>query len=209
MKHTSKLLAALLALALALCALTGCGGKDSGTAETTLTEVRPSDIFTGDFPRVWFGSDADELAKDKRPRNIVIVYDDHIKYCGKVDYYDGPLELTYGDIAKMSDEEIIARVESGDIRSSNGNEVTIQDIPITLHVYTDDSGNNARKEEITPEQNVFTVGQTFYPTPIYDVFFGGYYSYLGPDTGISWFTKCDQNTYFMLDTPDTPGIEVD
>lgn len=203
-KFTALGLAAVIGVS---CLFSGCG---SGSSHYSMSDA------LGKY-RLWFSGEADWDENQKNtPVYVYLVKD------GKVsEIDDGRAEgsdlLTLGEIAGMTDDEIL---EYYSVRPARCPETDL-----SLRIATDGSGNNTDSEYIhvkyyyfkmyddgslseepdSEEEKDLRFTGTFSGLSIYDACFSGFYS-----DDDSFFTRVDSSDVtFALDQPGTDGVEVD
>ena len=172
--------------------------KDSENNSKTYV-VSLSSWLNSDELHIMYWSNESSLAKDKTPDCVYIIKDNKIS-CYRCD-------LTFGDISKMSDDEIHDYL-IGDYCE------TYVDMDYSLELYTDASGNNSYCEDIIVEVEVDIhsndyrlekIKETSYEAEIYDDYFRGMETSY---SGILWYKNVNDLT-LCLDEPDTKGIIID
>ena len=124
MKKLTKVIAVLLALTLALGGLTGCGGKkdsaDSDPAESNadISTSGKKHAGSSDDPypltdallkyRIWYETDTN-FAKDTKVKTVYVFDNDSVR---RYSMNDLGVTYTMGEFSRMTDEEIVAALES-------------------------------------------------------------------------------------------------
>lgn len=234
MKKITKVFALAIATSFMALSLTACGSSKEDV-KTAKEPIPASEAFNQEG--VWFTYSNDGIVgKDEKIDNI-LVFDGKgnvTAYNVSLNY-----SLNFSDLKDKSTEEIIEMAKKADKEifdtekvSSNLSEETLLNIqtieyvapksePIKLHIETDNTGNATQTESITYNVNRYNFYDCFsadddtwyvsertiklFPAPaiqdVYDMHFHGYGDIL------TLVNK--DHAGFMLDTPDTKGIEVD
>lgn len=169
--------------ALCMCAaMTGCGGGSSGSSSK---EMAMSDVFSQSGTHVWYRCNQNEhvATKETKISYYILIedgtitaydvpnqddYDDDDTYYAAYDlFWDS--QLTLGDVAGMTDDEVISHMkETAIARSVDGME---------LSVITDGSGNEVIAEriggdsEISSKSEYQPIAESF---QIFDAYYDGY-----------------------------------
>lgn len=186
------------AILMTMLALTGCGGKgnmdamESDDTDGKTEEIAAlSEILWGNDVSVWYM--CNKVGKDEIPNYVYIMYGDGT-YIG---ISKSNSEYTFGELSKMTDEEIITWAENkGYTKSQYG-----------LSIFTDSTGNNPQKEVIYIPDWHFEIsyGTSPYVSEVYESSYGGYKSSDG------YFVCRTENASvpFELDEIGTGGILID
>ncbi len=223
-KRTMALLLAILML-MAGSVLTGCGGSNSGDSESYedpgFKQMTIMEAFQEEG-RIWYCLYKTEIGKDKHIRSAVW------SEGGQWYYFDPAENIDLGDLAQMTDEEIIRffKEKDGAENSTGTSRVFSTSKPI-FHVYTDETGNTVVAERVVlpyyndqldPPQDTdlhinygresYSVQQTIYESQ-YIGFEGGTGGNMDPDHAFITRADTDEWVEFVPDPLGTEGIEVD
>ena len=233
-KENNKRRFTALMLVLLMCVmgftLTGCGGG-SGSAESGDSESDYEDpgykvvTLTEAFQeegRIWYCLYKTEIGKEKSIRSAV--------WCkgGQWYYFDPAENVKMGDLAQMTDEEIIQSFKEKDgVETNSGTARVFTTSKPVFHVYTDETGNTVVAEKVMfpyfndqldPPQDAelnynygresYSVQQTIYESQ-YIGFEGGTGMNMDPDHAIITRADSDEWVEFAPDPLGTEGIEVD
>lgn len=218
MKFWKKALALLLSLCVVL-SLAACGGREEKedrtepparteqgdvldrpeeeSEEEPLAMLMPLSLYLqqeGLHILYICGSD---IGKSTSPKSI-LAFEDGVLIWGSVD-------KTFGDLSKMSDEEIAEEVRAA--------EDVVEDCPYSLYVVTDSTGNNVAKECLAlyrAGSGVTTYSVTFRQTAgtVYESQYAGY----GNDSGSYLVARCASSPAvppYAFDGVDAQGVAVD
>lgn len=137
----------------------------------------------------------------------VWLYFEHVNYS-----IDDALKLTFGDVAEMTDDELIQHLQNYYYeKKTDGYHLTIK---------TDSTGNNTREEYVWfdgldssylgARMATCEATETW---QVFDTFFGGYTSVdpakYGDGNYSRFVTKCAPNAVFELDQRGAPGVTAD
>lgn len=224
-----KLIALLLIVA-SIATLTACGSKSNdplpdpngskGQKTVTLKE------FLDSGPKVAFESRLYEVAKDRTPSYMYLFEDGKVYVvCHETNsngFPDRSAKLTYGEIAKMSDTELLEYARKHKQTEYGG--YTRITSGYTLHVYTDSTGNNREYEEIYVSREKLgddgwsETYDLFYTLEftatrqavVYDSTFTGIVEDpYDPDICEGLFFRTDSNLTIILDNVGDKGVEID
>lgn len=134
---------------------------------------------------------------------------------GKITKF-GNYEMSVGSIAKLNDDQVIAKFEEA-ISQSEFSEIETEEV--ALHIVTDKTGNNVEREFVSGISNSFDSdienGQYSItsamnePLVIYDTKFAGYRFYTNSGYTGYFVTKTDGSTLYSLDNLGDYDIPVD
>lgn len=195
-----------LCMALSLCACGGKGGTDGDVDPDGIPPERdtaaPSSDGTLPLSQYIQSSEtkilyeADELAKNVCPD--IFIFQNGTVIAPKRS------NLSFGELSKMSDEEIIQAVM--DLEEAPYSE------PCKVYLLSDSTGNAVEGEvlvifESRTQYTSTSVFRGIYPESgeIYDAVYTGYYN----SGNESFFVARGEETPFILDTIDAEGVEVD
>lgn len=221
-----KVLALFLSLFIAI-SFVGCSNDqdDSGDlndSESLSETETPYTLFNGSERSIWYvHARPEEFGKDYEPHEVFIFENGEVTvYNNYGDTAEKEIFLTYGQISKMDDKEIIDHLNS--LKEAGVIKPLTQEV--NLHIYTDNTGNKVKKEVLLYNKYDFsTKNETgFYKTEdldlgllfpmsqaleVYDSFFAGFVSDRYVDS--LFLTKVDGHFGFALDEIGTEGIEID
>lgn len=215
MKKLMKKLAAISLATILAVSLTACGQKELSPSEARdklkddeIAKLVPvSEAFSEESVWFYYGyADKDKtVTKDDDIRGGILHFD------GKenVTFYEfnsGKNTLTFGKLKDLSDDEIIETAKQ--LSSELGK------TPITakfeLHIKTDGTGNNTESEQLIIGDKIFNFNAALSNQTIFNDTYSGVVN-----MDDKWFDGClvtqveNGHPGFILDTPDTKGIEVD
>lgn len=191
----------LLITVLMLVTLTGCGSSEA--AAKTLT---PKSIVEGDRT-IWYMIDCgsvENYGEEAIPLYIYIVENGHVK-----EYWNHALELTMKDLAKMSDDEITARLEQlakeyNEKKPDNSDIVEWDVSKIRIDVLNSDvePTDYYSRESVSDDHiQMIIFGELLdQPVTIAGIQYGGYYQTHDHEDYV--VTKTDDNTTFGFETLD-------
>lgn len=171
---------------------------------------------------IWYFCGQSNMGKDGVPIEIAVYQGGDLyiyMWADEEMQYSNQTPLTLGDIARMSDDEVLEYMETYYNKEYNGVFFTYT-IPYyeakdaVAHIVTDDSGNHTEQENLV-FSNMEELDFEYYigiknacsPFQIYDSWFGGYATsraYSG-----YYLIECQENTKFALDDVGTKNVLVD
>lgn len=192
--------------ALCMCAaMTGCGGGSSSK------EMAMSDVFSQSGTHVWYN--CGNAAKDSEILSYYVIEDGTVTYYYYPNGNEAPTMLTLGDVAGMTDADVISYVKE------NTSASVLNDLTFT--VKTDDSGNEVVSEIIHSDtgydiSSFWHMAEIFYSAAgylpvesfqIFDAYFDGYTheTYYYSDTRL--ITKTDNKTDYVLNKVGDDGLK--
>lgn len=201
----------LLVLSTTAC-LTACGSDNTTASPQPATtaassyapsteaprSLTPLSMLSGEGVTVVYYSDSKHLDKERQPLSVFFLQG------GKV--AEGNPGKTYGELSKMSDEAIFAAAQA------DPNFVPYSPAKVTME--TDSTGNMPKREDIivTPSKKGGYSKIGFTSAVTSTVFYES--SYLVAADPDGWHSNLlrvskDSSVPFMVDSPTTPGVEVD
>ena len=171
---------------------------------------------------IWYFCGQSNMGKDGVPIEIAVYQGGDLyiyMWADEEMQYSNQTPLTLGDIARMSDDEVLEYMETYYNKEYNGVFFTYT-IPYyeakdaVAHIVTDDSGNHTEQENLV-FSNMEELDFEYYigiknacsPFQIYDSWFGGYATsraYSG-----YYLIECQENSKFALDDVGTKNVLVD
>lgn len=200
-----------LALSLGVC-LTACGGQDKESNEIPTF----SEYLSSEGTKILYY--ANEIGKDKAPKGVMVIED------GEVNYTEN-CNLTFGEYANMSDEDIVQWMQALNMEEESSNAFRTQEAPYLLYVTTDSTGNQVQSEAIAfpvyePTSKKIS-WKTIGTRARYDIVYSSVYCGLTTDDGYGLLARIeteadtqsedtpDYQSPYTLDTVQSEGVEVD
>ena len=196
-----KTIALLLALS-SIFALTACGSKpNDGRGQSFLSENTPtlSEYINGKDPVIMYS--ADSIDKDASVGTIYVFENGKVLMAPFVSSLG---LITFGELAQMSDAEIIA------LATERATACNATNLPYMLSITTDSSGNYVESEDLWLFSRIGEVGSIsispygFTGGAVYDSYYACFGDY------IKLFVRCEAGTKpFNLDEIGEEGIVID
>ncbi len=198
----------MIAVGAALCmcaAMTGCGGSFKG--------MSMSEVFSQSGAHVWYN--CKNAAKDSEIMSYYVIEDGTVTYYYySHDMFGQPSRLTLGDVAGMTDADVISYVKEKTSAS------VLNDLTFT--VVTDDSGNEVVSEIIHSDTGydissfwhmveIFYSKDEYLPVEsfqIFDAYFDGYTHWSYWYSHACLVTKTDNKFDYVLNKIGDDGVKV-